>query len=701
MVLVGDALDVRSLWAIHFQQDWFEKLPASAIPYFFMLRSINAIRSVVLRRVLSFTAPLFIGSFLFAEAVAFDPIALFLTWQRDPTTTMTIDWHLKASEGGREVLQYQADGSSGEWLEKTGAGHPFPFSDRRIMRVELTGLEPATTYHFRFGDDSRVFKFHTMPTHARKPIRFLAGGDTRHSQIMMENMNREALRYDPDFIVWGGDLAYANGRNDLIDRWYEWFEAIKETLITAEGRAVPIVLAPGNHEVLGGSHRNHENYEQTDEWRERIAPYFYGLFAFPGHPGYGVLDFGDYLSLVLLDSAHTNPIHGEQTEWLKEVLAERKGRPHILPVYHVPAYPGVRDFNVSYSQQVRELWLPLFEEAGVRVAFEHHDHAYKRTLPLREGEVAPDGIVYLGDGAWGVEVRPVHPVDQTWYLARSEAVHHAIVVTLHGAHDHYLVVAPDGQVVDEYPESAKPVLPKREAVRPHDALHKLRENEHAWATEVAPEEWKPLDLSNVVNRGLRSGASPWLGAPLRYLEPGHHDFHGVPFEVIDDAANEDRGVIALRSLRITTGADGGELPDRVDVPVNERVGAVYILHGAGWVSAFEEMASYRFIYEDGSFEEMPVIPLGEPYLPGDLEERLPAANIQDWWPGFPHFNEEGVRQLPVVNWENPEEYTRYLYSVEWINPHPEKALARIEIASAEPHVNASLFVLGITVATSE
>jgi hypothetical protein len=28
-----------------------------------------------------------------AGADFFDPISLFLTWQNDPTSTMTIDWH--------------------------------------------------------------------------------------------------------------------------------------------------------------------------------------------------------------------------------------------------------------------------------------------------------------------------------------------------------------------------------------------------------------------------------------------------------------------------------------------------------------------------------------------------------------------------------------------------------------------------------
>jgi hypothetical protein len=65
--------------------------------------------------------------------------------------------------------------------------------------------------------------------------------------------------------------------------------------------------------------------------------------------------------------------------------------PHLFPVYHVPGYPSVRAFDGATSAQVREHWAPLFERAGVRVAFENHDHAYKRTHPIRAGAATRPG----------------------------------------------------------------------------------------------------------------------------------------------------------------------------------------------------------------------------------------------------------------------------------------------------------------------
>lgn len=377
------------------------------------------------------------------------PLAgLLLTWQDDPTTTMTVDWHYHSAFALPEpLLFYRAVGES-EWREHEAAELSHALPDRRIFRAHLTDLLPGTTYEFQIAGHAATYSFRTMPDRLETAFTFAAGGDTRHQKAWMEQMNRVITAYDPEFVVWGGDLAYADGV--LAEFWYEWFEAVRSTLITSSGRVIPIVVGIGNHEVQGGFYRSYPEYEETDEWRSRIAPFFYSLFAFPGQPGYGVLDFGDYLSLIVLDTDHTNSVTDVQAVWLEEVLAAREHVTHVIPVYHVTAYPSVRSFGGTTESRIRETWLPLFEAYGVRIAFENHDHAYKRTVPIREGRFDPAGIVFFGDGAWGVTPRDVHPVASTWYLVRAEPVRHGMVVTLDETGVHVLAVSADGQVLDSY-----------------------------------------------------------------------------------------------------------------------------------------------------------------------------------------------------------------------------------------------------------
>jgi len=143
-------------------------------------------------------------------------------------------------------------------------------------------------------------------------------------------------------------------------------------------------------------------------------------------------------------------VEGEQTEWLGQVLRGRREVPHVFPVYHMPAFPSVRPFDGRSSTAVREHWVPLFDQYGVRVAFENHDHAYKRTEPIRGGQVHPEGTVYFGDGAWGVSTRSVHDPAETWYLANAQAARHFILVTLEGTRQHFVTIGEGGEILDEF-----------------------------------------------------------------------------------------------------------------------------------------------------------------------------------------------------------------------------------------------------------
>ena len=98
-------------------------------------------------------------------------------------------------------------------------------------------------------------------------------------------------------------------------------------------------------------------------------------------------------------------------------------------MYHVPTYPSVRALADPIPGRIRAHWLPLFENAGVHLVFENHDHAYKRTKPILGGVAgAADGIVFAGDGAWGVGLRT--PDATRNYLDGVQSRHHAFLVTI-------------------------------------------------------------------------------------------------------------------------------------------------------------------------------------------------------------------------------------------------------------------------------
>jgi len=355
-----------------------------------------------------------------------DVVGVYLTWNGDPTTTMTVNW-VNLYEHTPATVWYR-DGKEAEWQSASGTHHRAGPSTLQVRRVALTGLKPDTLHEFvlaeKPGREARgVRRFRTLPSTFSRPIRFVTGGDMMHNREYVDTMNKRAAALDPDFAVLGGDLAYANGVDAT--RWVDFIQSWSENAKGKDGRGIPMVVAIGNHEVKGGY-----NGRIPDD-----APYFYSLFDLPENRSYYALDIGDYLSFVVLDSGHTHPIAGAQADWLAEAMSRRAGRRFLFPVYHWPAYGTTKEEKGNLpcehprSVEIRTHWIPHFERHGVSAVFENDHHNYKRTHPIL-GHQRDDarGITYLGDGAWGVATRTV-PKD-AWYLAHAQPRRHLFHVTL-------------------------------------------------------------------------------------------------------------------------------------------------------------------------------------------------------------------------------------------------------------------------------
>ena len=373
------------------------------------------------------------------SAVCAEPISIYLTWQKDPHTTMTICW-VTDGKGNGDQVEYQRVGETA-WQKGKGVQRPFP--DKfgfTVHQVELGNLLPHTDYAFRLEAESKTYRFKTLSKEAATPLHFIVGGDVYHDDIsLVTKMNRQAARLSPSFIILGGDLAYHEVKSSTKpkqhSRWIDLLTTWKNDLVTPEGRLIPILPIIGNHEVSGRWGINPSN-----------APHYYALFP---RPGYSAFDVGNLATFILLDSGHTYPIAGAQTQWLDQALQARNKIPHKFAIYHVAAWPSIRHFSGQRKDEIHKFWIPLFEKHGINHAFEHHDHAYKRTYPLFKGKIDPRGIVYIGDGCWGVEEPRKPKKGYRWYLAKGLPKRNIISVRLQGPERHLIVYDDDGEVLDE------------------------------------------------------------------------------------------------------------------------------------------------------------------------------------------------------------------------------------------------------------
>src|SRR5690606_37440152 len=117
---------------------------------------------------------------------------------------------------------------------------------------------------------------------------------------------------------------------------------------------------------------------------------------------------------------------------------------------HQPAYSSVRSLQSGAPR--RNNWVPLFEEYNVDLVYESHDHALKRTLPIRSHAPDPEnGVTYIGDGGLGVPQRSPDPT--RWWLQEpgfTKPAHHAHVLHFGAGQMYVRAIGMESEVLDDF-----------------------------------------------------------------------------------------------------------------------------------------------------------------------------------------------------------------------------------------------------------
>lgn len=382
------------------------------------------------------------------QARELSPRYVYLTWQGDTGTTITVNFHTfqqpnssvvlydTRSRGGNPInYRFKTQGVSSQ-IE----GLPCRF----IHRVELTGLQAGQTYYFVAGDPDTGFsaerKFRTL-SNDDSPVRFVTGGDMGIGEEVRVFLRRAAA-LEPQFALIGGDLAYVNGDIDYVHIWDQWLQNWCTEMITPNGYTIPVGASIGNHEVQGGYQGNPDK-----------APFYFGFFPQSGNRSYFRRQFGSNFVMYFLDSGHIAKHGGNQADWLETQLKKDQAIPYRFAIYHVPLYHSYRQFDNEWSQAGRTHWGPLFDKYGLTTAFENHDHMFKRSKLLRDGRESDKGVLYLGDGAWGKGPRTLDLTPRP-YMVKAGANLHFWLVDTTAERVEYRAIDINGRVLDVYPADA-------------------------------------------------------------------------------------------------------------------------------------------------------------------------------------------------------------------------------------------------------
>lgn len=327
-----------------------------------------------------------------------EPKSLVTTIKGNAQTTRAFNWmtdDLKADEW----LQI-AEGENSEALEVLEAGShsgngtrdqvmSIPAissnislangSKRWVHEVEAAGLQAGTAYVYRVGSDASGWSSPSVfKTEAEDLTNFTfinvtdsQGSTEADFEIWGATLDKAFQSFpDAEFIIHNGDLT----EEPENEQGWDWFFDKGKPWLAR----YPLMPVTGNHDEVEGiadrytSHFNLPKTEANGSNSETVYSFDYGNAHF-----------------IFLNTESN--IEG-QSKWLREDLSKSKAKWNIVAM-HRPAYGG------NQFKKVKE-WTELFDEFGVDLVLQGHNHEYSRSFPLKGGEIV-GGDEGEGEGEGG------------------------------------------------------------------------------------------------------------------------------------------------------------------------------------------------------------------------------------------------------------------------------------------------------------
>jgi hypothetical protein len=364
-------------------------------------------------------------------AAADTPIAgVHVTFGRNTASEMSVSW---STPGPVDAPFLELLGSRIPARTAQYAGYPGYFH-----HAEINSLPAASEIAYRLGHGGAVAPssastFRTGPDR-RQAFTFTAFGDqgTDSPPIgqppKQPSMNADlARRFAPSFHLIVGDLAYANGDQQI---WDDWF-AMVEPMV----RTTPWMPTIGNHEIesqVTGSAGGSWGAFGYDPYRTRFTLPPNGADDLRGC--YYAFRYGS-VHVVCIDNNDVNAeiknnigyTGGRQQQFVERELTAARADPDvdfIVVSMHQCAFSS--STKHGSDEGVRRAWFELFHRYSVDLVLQGHDHTYERTHAMVGDQVVSAGPTYRSDigtlyvvcGNGGAVQEPFKPEQPAWSAFR-------------------------------------------------------------------------------------------------------------------------------------------------------------------------------------------------------------------------------------------------------------------------------------------
>lgn len=387
------------------------------------------------------------------------PQLLNMTFHGDPKTSIAFTWY--TSEAIRDTKLQVVEASemnSDQFPESKAVTYTgestiietyMVKSDRNTNKktkfashkVIADKLKPGTAYKYRAGSGNSdgwgsIGSF-TTDQAVNRDFHFLVGSDSQGSSKstfeLWQDTFKRAIEHigDPKFFILTGDLV-DNG--DLESQW-QWFLGIPKH----EFARIPFVPVLGGHEV-----KDYDGDETTENNN------FYNHFNLPRKVVSGTHDgsvyafeYGDALFMQFNSQFEgklnkkggidwVDPEFLTQLDWMRHQVAKTDKKWKFVSFHKGPYSAGdnAGKWEDDRIQFYKKVLVPVFDEMGIDMVFEAHDHMYMRSYQMLNDKpvkdvakdsdghaVNPPGTVYLMTNSVGGKFYEKYPGYDDYFAA--------------------------------------------------------------------------------------------------------------------------------------------------------------------------------------------------------------------------------------------------------------------------------------------
>jgi hypothetical protein len=323
----------------------------------------------------------------------------------DPLNGLTITW---SNTGAADSIQwgYTTSFEKGSSLGVKRAGYSGSF-----FNYVFPALNPNSTIYYKLYDSSTKswgtqMTYKTAPPIDTKNFSFLGLGDSRSGVSTWNKISLLADAKDVALTVFNGDIV--NSGSSAAD-WNGWFDNGVQYL-----QNNLVLHALGNHETSS-------------------TPTYQNIFEFPKVNGAPSLYYAcTYGNTIFITLNSESPSNSAQLTWLNNTLAAANKDPKIMwkvisfhrPFYTIGSHAGEMNSYLG-------TWWKAFDDYGVDLILNGHDHMYERTKPINRSVSGSAPVTTYGSGpgqgrcqiVCGGAGAPLYTGTPSWFIQKYQSVY--------------------------------------------------------------------------------------------------------------------------------------------------------------------------------------------------------------------------------------------------------------------------------------